>query len=50
MAGTQAPTGGATALVERLVTAASEPDFGPGRTTALLEDALAMGHHWLDER
>jgi predicted metal-dependent enzyme (double-stranded beta helix superfamily) len=50
MAGTRAPSGGATALVERLVTAASEPDFGPERTTALLENALAMGHRWLDER
>lgn len=50
MTGTHARTGGATALVDALVAAASGADFGPERTVALLEGALAQGHDWLDEQ
>lgn len=41
---------GAAALVDRLVEAASRPDFGPGRTTALLEEALAQPGNWLEDQ
>lgn len=50
MTGIGARTGGATALVDALVTAAAGTDFGPERTVALLEEAFAQGLDWLDER